>query len=130
MAIDAGAAPLVPMPLWPDARQVACLCAKATAQDDTRLLVLGLDEMKTLSGGGRGVTLIGLDDGEVLLQALPFGAAGVVLGGSGRGGKPQEEQLAGAALAPYVGKRARRGKAPAVKFKVERMRPALPPTAR
>ncbi len=36
--------------------------------------------------------------------------------GTGRGGKPKEETLRGAALASYVGKRARKGKlAPGMK---------------
>jgi topoisomerase-4 subunit A len=82
--------------------------------------------MKTLSSGGRGVTLIGLDGNEQLLQALAIGQAGLLLSGAGRGGKPQQQRLVGDALAPYVGKRARRGKAPAVKFKVSGMRPVLP----
>ena len=123
MTIDAGAQPLAPMPMWPDASQVACLALGA--KDETRLLVFGLDEMKTLSSGGRGVTLIGLDGNEQLLQALAIGQGGLLLSGAGRGGKPQQETLVGAALAPYVGKRARRGKVPAVKFKVSGMRPVL-----
>jgi topoisomerase-4 subunit A len=87
--------------------------------------VFGLDEMKTLSGGGRGVTLMALDDKETLTQALAIGKAGVVLMGTGRGGKPQEETLAGGALAPHIGKRARKGRAPETKLKVQALRPAL-----
>ena len=60
MTIDAGAAPLAPMPMLPDATHIACLSSGG------RLLVFGLDEMKTLSGGGRGVTLMALDDNETL----------------------------------------------------------------
>ena len=123
MTIDAGATPLAPMPMLPDATHVACLAVGA--KDETRLLVFGLDEMKTLSGGGRGVTLIGLEDNERLLQALAIGPTGLVLSGVGRGGKLQDQTLAGDALAPYAGKRARRGRAPAVKFKVTGMRPVL-----
>ncbi|MGF6756917.1 DNA topoisomerase IV subunit A [Paraburkholderia sp. GAS42] len=119
MTIDEGATPLAPMPMLPDATQVACLSGGG------RLLVFGLDEMKTLSGGGRGVTLMALDDKEALTQALAIGKAGVVLLGTGRGGKQQEETLAGAALAPHVGKRARKGRAPDTKLKVQALRPAL-----
>jgi topoisomerase-4 subunit A len=120
MTIDEGAAPLVPMPMLPDAKQVACLASTG------RMLVFGLDEMKTLSGGGRGVTLMALDPNETLAQALSIGKAGVVLMGTGRGGKPGEETLAGAALAEHVGKRARKGRKPDTKLKVvSTMRPAL-----
>jgi topoisomerase-4 subunit A len=120
MTIDEGAAPLVPMPMLPDATRVACLSGGG------RLLVFGLDEMKTLSGGGRGVTLMALDDKETLTQALAIGKAGVSLLGTGRGGKAYEETLSGAALTPHIGKRARKGRAPDTKLKVSSMRPALP----
>ena len=53
----------------------------------TRLLVFAADEIKKLSGGGRGVILMGLDVGEKLVAAQPCGAAGVVVEGQGRGGK-------------------------------------------
>jgi topoisomerase-4 subunit A len=89
------------------------------------LLVFGLDEMKTLSGGGRGVTLMALDDNETLLQALAINHAGVMLIGTRRGGRVDEEKLSGAALAPHVGKRARKGRAPESKMKLDGMRPVL-----
>ncbi|MFL9933998.1 DNA topoisomerase IV subunit A [Paraburkholderia sp. RL18-103-BIB-C] len=119
MTIDAGAAPLAPMPILPDAAQIACLSSGG------RLLVFGLDEMKTLSGGGRGVTLMALDDNETLRQALAINQAGVILIGTRRGGRVDEEKLSGAALAPHVGKRARKGRAPESKMKLDGMRPVL-----
>ncbi|MDR6382069.1 DNA topoisomerase IV subunit A [Paraburkholderia caribensis] len=119
MTIDEGATPLAPMPMLPDATQVACLSGGG------RLLVFGLDEMKTLSGGGRGVILMALDPNESLTQALAINNAGVVLEGMYRN-KPAEEQLSGAALAPNVGKRARKGRAPDTKLKeVTSLRPVL-----
>ena len=117
MTIDAGATPLVPMPMLPDATRVACLSSGG------RLLVFGLDEMKTLSGGGRGVTLMGLDENESLVQALAIGKAGLVLSGTGRGGKAYEEVFAGAALTPHLGKRARKGRLPDTKLKLLSLRP-------
>lgn len=119
MTIDEGAQPLAPMPVLPQAAHVACLSSTG------RLAVFGIDEMKTLSAGGRGIILMGLDDGEKLVQALAIGPAGVVLLGTGRGGKPQEEKLAGAALAAHIGKRARRGRAPETRLKIAALRPAL-----
>ncbi|QGZ54147.1 DNA topoisomerase IV subunit A [Paraburkholderia acidiphila] len=121
MTIDEGCVPLAPMPMLPGALQVACLSSGG------RLLVFGLDEMKTLSGGGRGVTLMQLDDNEKLVQALAISAAGVVLVGTGRGGKAGEDLMAGAVLAPQIGKRARKGRAPDSKLKaITEMRPVLP----
>ncbi|MDE1007156.1 MAG: DNA topoisomerase IV subunit A [Paraburkholderia fungorum] len=119
MTIDAGAAPLAPMPMLPDATHIACLSSGG------RLLVFGLDEMKTLSGGGRGVTLMALDDNETLLQALSINKAGVVLIGTRRGGRVDEEKLSGATLTPHVGKRARKGRAPESKMKLDGLRPVL-----
>ncbi|MDE1182844.1 DNA topoisomerase IV subunit A [Paraburkholderia sp.] len=119
MTIDAGAAPLAPMPMLPDATQIACLSSGA------RLLVFGLDEMKTLSGGGRGVTLMALDENETLVQALAINKAGLVLLGTGRGGKQVEESMNASALAPHVGKRARKGRLPDTRVKVAALRPVL-----
>jgi len=81
--------------------------------------------MKTLSGGGRGVILMALDDKETLVQAVAIDPAGVVLTGTGRGGKAQEGTLSGDALEPHVGKRARKGRAPDTKLKVDGLRPVL-----
>ncbi|MFP3565979.1 DNA topoisomerase IV subunit A [Paraburkholderia sp. SIMBA_030] len=119
MTIDAGAAPLAPMPMLPDATHIACLSSGG------RLLAFGLDEMKTLSGGGRGVTLMALDDNETLVQALAINNAGVVLIGTRRGGRVDEEKLSGAALSSHIGKRARKGRAPESKMKLDGMRPVL-----
>ena len=119
MTIDEGAQPLAPMPVLPQASQVACLSSTG------RLAVFGFDEMKSLTAGGRGIILMGLDEGEKLAQALAITPAGVVLLGTGRGGKAQEERLAGSALAPHVGKRARRGRAPDTRLKITALRPSL-----
>ena len=120
MTIDDGAAPLAPMPVLPNAKQVACLSS------DGRLLVFGMDEMKTLSGGGRGVILMALEGKETLVQALAIDPAGVVLIGTGRGGKAMDETMSYAALAPHVGKRARKGRTPDTKLKVvTELRPLL-----
>ncbi|MCX8565704.1 MAG: DNA topoisomerase IV subunit A (EC 5.99.1.3) [Glomeribacter sp. 1016415] len=118
MTLDAQAMPLLPVPFLPQAAYVACLSSGG------RLLVFNLDELKTLAGGGRGVTLMGLDAGETLLQTVAFGAAGLVLMGIGRAGKPAEATLSLAALAPFLGKRARRGRVPELKFKLVGLRPA------
>lgn len=119
MTIDEGAAPLAPMPVIPGAAYVACLSSAG------RLLVFGMDEMKTLSGGGRGVTLMALDPKETLRQALAIDARGVVMIGTGRGGKIKDEKLAGSQLQLHLGKRARKGRAPDSSLKVAELRPVF-----
>jgi topoisomerase IV subunit A len=85
------------------ATQVACLSLSG------RLLVFGIDELKLQSNGGRGLTLIDLDPKDALVSVAAFAQALQVLG-SGRGGKARDETLKGAAFAPYLGKRARKGR--------------------
>ena len=111
VTLDDGDEPIAPRLIAPNASAVACLSEKG------RLLVFGLDEVKTLSGGGRGVILIELEQNEKLIAALPISERGLVVSGTGRGGKPQELTLNGAALAPHFGKRARKGKALESKIK-------------
>jgi topoisomerase-4 subunit A len=68
-------------------------------------------EVKAQSGGGRGVTLMDLDDGEKLVVALPVAKAGAVLHATkGAAARPVEVNLAGAAMEAQRGHRARKGK--------------------
>ncbi|MFN9479716.1 MAG: DNA topoisomerase IV subunit A [Betaproteobacteria bacterium] len=116
ITVDEGAEPLRPQPF--DAERdklIACLSANG------RLLVFDAAEGKTLTGGGRGVILMGLDDGEALLAALPCDDSGVVVSATGRGGKAVEVTLAGDRLTDYHGHRARKGKLVASKLKVAGM---------
>jgi topoisomerase-4 subunit A len=111
ITLDEGALPLPPKVVQPGAVWVACV------SDGARVLVFGLDEMKTLSNGGRGVTLMELDDGEQLLTAQPIGPKSVLVSGIGCGAKPQDATLSASGLAAHVGKRGRKGKALAAKLK-------------
>jgi topoisomerase-4 subunit A len=83
--------------------QVACLAMSA------RLLVFPLDELKHQPNGGRGLTLMDVDAKDPLVSVASCGEQLKLLG-HGRGGKPKEETLKGAALAEHVGKRARKGR--------------------
>ena len=58
-------------------------------------------EIKALAGGGRGVTLMDLDEGETLLAAVPI---------DNGAGKAVEVRLIGALLEAQLGHRARKGK--------------------
>ena len=75
-----------------------------------RLLVFPVDELKHQPKGGRGLTLIDLDDKDALVSVAAF-SRHLTVHGSGRGGKAKAERLDGAALAAHAGKRARKGKA-------------------
>lgn len=106
ISVDAGAEPLRPQVV--DAandRMIACLSERG------RVLVFDAAEIKALSGGGRGVTLMDLDDGEKLLAALPISDNGVsVTATRGTAGKGVEVHLTGASLEAQRGHRARKGK--------------------
>ena len=110
ITLDAGDLPLPPRVLTPSASAVACLSGEG------RLLVFGLDELKTMSGG-RGMIMMGLEDSEKLLAAQPISQRGVLVSGIGRGGKAQEVSLSATGLALHIGKRARKGKALESKLK-------------
>ena len=83
--------------------QVACLSLSG------RLLVFKRDELKLQPKGGRGLTLMDVDAKDPLVSVASCANAIKVLG-TGRGGKAKEEELKGASLAVYAGKRARKGK--------------------
>ena len=83
---------------------VACLSS------DGCLLVFPAAEMKKLSGGGRGVTLLALAQNATLVAALPIGPKGLVVSGRTPRGKEQQLRIAGATLDEHRGKRARKGR--------------------
>jgi len=118
ITLEQGDALLRPVPLFEGARQLALLSAKG------KFLVFGLDEVKSLSAGGRGTILIGLDAADKLAQTVPIGAGGLRATGIYRN-KLTEDVLAGPALEPYVGKRARKGRALDVRPKQPVLSPVL-----
>jgi topoisomerase-4 subunit A len=111
MTLDEGDEPVMPRIVAESASAIACLSEKG------RLLVFGFDEIKALSGGGRGVILMELEKSEKLVAAQPIDQRGVVVLGTGRGGKPQELTLGPKDLGSHFGKRARKGKAIEAKIK-------------
>ena len=112
ITLDDGALPLPPKVVAENASAVACLSEKG------RLLVFGMDELKTLSNGGRGVTLMELEDKEKLLAVQPITQKGVIVTGIWAT-KPREVPLNATGLAPHIGKRARKGKPLVAKVKVQ-----------
>ena len=123
ITLDDGDEPLAPRIVNDNASAIACLSEKG------RLLVFGMDEIKTLSGGGRGVILMELEKNEKLLAAQPIDQRGVVVSGIGRGGKAQEVVLSASGLAIHIGKRARKGRALESKLKAGNLAAIAPKSA-
>jgi len=124
ISLDNGAVPLRPALAGPADDHIACVSEKG------RLLAFAAGEIRQLPGGGRGVILMGLDEGEKLVAATPCGEAGVIIEGQGRGGRVVRVELRGRELQAHLGHRARKGilVTPRVKPAVLR-KPAPPPTA-
>jgi len=104
ITLDGGGTLLAPV-LFDDAEGLHL----AALSSSDRLLVFPLDQVKELSGGGRGVTLIGLDDGEQLAAACVAREAITLLANT-RGGKAVETTLSPRDWQDFIGKRARKGK--------------------
>lgn len=117
ITLDEGDEPLTPRPIFAGASAIACLSEKG------RVLVFGIDEIKSLTAGGRGVILMDLEKNEKLLAAQPISQRGVVVSGIGRGAKAQEILLSASGLAVHIGKRARKGKGLESKIKATTLTP-------
>jgi topoisomerase-4 subunit A len=111
ITLDEGDEPLAPRVVSDKVSAIACLSERG------RMLVFGLDEIKSLSSGGRGVILMDLDQGEKLIAAQPISQRGVIVTGAGRGGKATEVALSAGSLAIHIGKRARKGRMLEAKIK-------------
>ena len=83
---------------------VACLAKSG------KLHLFPLSEFKQLSGGGKGVITMTLDDKDTLSAITISDGEVLKLSGTGRGGKAVELTLDANDMAPYIGKRARKGK--------------------
>jgi topoisomerase-4 subunit A len=117
VTLDEGAVPLAPRPVQENAGAIACLSEKG------RVLVFGIDEMKTLTNGGRGVILMELEPKEKLIAVQPISPKGVNVIGTWAGSKPRVVELFASGLEPHFGKRARKGKALVAKLKAEDLAP-------
>jgi topoisomerase-4 subunit A len=92
----------------------------AAASSGGRLLVILLAEMKHLQGGGKGVIIMGLAEGEELSAVTIITQAKLEITGS-TGSREHTIKLSGDNLQSYFGKRARGGKLLATKFKPRTM---------
>jgi topoisomerase IV subunit A len=110
MTLEEGETPIAPVPLRPGVDHVAALASSG------RLLVFPLDEMREVPRG-RGVIMIGLDDGETLIAATLTTRRRVVLAGTNRAGRPVTQAIEGDALARHLLRRARKGAMPERRIK-------------
>lgn len=82
----------------------------AALSSSGRLLVFTTDELRALSSGGKGTTIMALQDDEKLVAAVPISPNGVVVVGKGRGGKIQELLVGPRSIEDYRTRRGRKGR--------------------
>lgn len=111
-----GAQMLPPEVMHEGDKFIACLSGEG------RLLAFESSEVRTLSGGGKGITLMQLNPGEKLLAALPADDSGVVVTGQGRTAAREKTLVKGDWLR-HQGQRARKGKMIEVRFKALALQP-------
>ncbi|MBD8541027.1 DNA topoisomerase IV subunit A [Oxalobacteraceae sp. CFBP 8761] len=111
ITLNDGATPLPPRIVTDSCGAIACLSEKG------RVLVFGIDEMKVLTNGGRGVTLMELEPNETMLAAQPINQKGLNVIGTWAGDKARTVELFASGLEPHFGKRSRKGKALSARMK-------------
>jgi topoisomerase-4 subunit A len=103
MSVAEGDRVLEPEITGPDTQEIAALSAEG------RLLVFPLEEVNALSGGGKGVILMRLHEGEALV-AVRAVSGPVKVRGKGRGDRISVVMVSGADLDAARGARARSGR--------------------
>lgn len=88
-----------------------------SASRSGRLLVFSLAEMKRLAAGGRGVIVMGLEEGDALASGMVAGKSKITVLTQTATGREQAIRLSEADLLTYSGKRARMGRMLPVKAK-------------
>jgi topoisomerase-4 subunit A len=100
LALDKGEKPLPPAPVVGD--------TVAVLTQGSRLLLFPLAELKQMAKG-KGLMLIDLARSDEVIGVAVTGGQALVIGGSGRAGKPVQQSLDTRAQAAFRGARARRG---------------------
>ncbi|MFT3720241.1 DNA topoisomerase IV subunit A [Pseudorhodoferax sp.] len=88
----------------------------ACASTGGRILTFEIGELKAMEKGGRGLVLMDLEPKDALAGAAAY-TRSVRISGTGRGGKPREEQLEIRSLNNARGARGRKGKSTDLGFK-------------
>lgn len=81
----------------------------ALMSERLRLAVIDLSEVKQLTGGGRGTSLLAVDAPDQLAQVVAIGPNGLAISGTYRN-QTRTDVLVGDTLEAYFSKRARKGK--------------------
>lgn len=118
MRVGEGVKLLPPATVPEEAGKLACLSTQG------RLLVFDLTELRVLSDGGKGVTLMDLNPGEKLSDILVCGEAGCVVEGIGRT-RTREKTLVRGDWQRHFGHRARKGKPIEIRFKATNLKPLM-----
>ena len=118
MRVGEGVKLLPPATVPEKAGKLACLSTQG------RLLVFDLTELRVLSDGGKGVTLMDLNPGEKLSDILVCGEAGCVVEGIGRT-RTREKTLVRGDWQRHFGHRARKGKPIEIRFKATNLKPLM-----
>jgi topoisomerase-4 subunit A len=103
VSLDEGEALVEPGVIAPETKEVGALSSEG------RLLVFALEEVKELSGGGKGVMAMKLHEGEKLLGLRPADR-GLKVAVVGRGDKRTTLDVSAKSLEHYRGVRARTGR--------------------
>lgn len=101
----------------------------AALSSSGRLVVFTTDELRALSSGGKGTTIMALQDDEKLVAAVPISPNGVVVVGKGRGGKIQELLVGPRSIEDYRTRRGRKGRFVEAKWEFLGLKPYKPETA-
>ena len=102
---------LLPVILAPTQHSLVAVLSK-----NARLLVFVLSELKLLQGGGKGMMLIDLKEGDEQTACTVVNSPSVNLSGTA-GSKVQQLHIGGKELQTYFGARARAGKVVETKLK-------------
>ena len=87
-----------------------------------RLIIFGQSEIKKLSSGGRGVSLMSLDQSAPILDIKILGSRGLTLMGVNKKMIRKEKKLSKDDLMPFISKRGRKGKVLQCKFVVDQLK--------
>ncbi len=118
MSLETDETPLVPARWHPQATHVAAISEKG------RLLVFGLEEIKTMPRG-RGVILMGLDKGEKLVATGLITLDGLIVHGTNRAGTEVVAEMTARELKRHLLVRARKGVALDYRMKPVALEPVL-----
>jgi len=120
MSVDEGE-----MPIEPSVYEDAPGNYLAAISEQGRMLRFRLSEMKQMAKG-RGVIIMGLEQGEKLVQAIVSDRPSLIVSGAGRAGKTKDMVIGAKDMKHYAGHRARMGRVLPDKLKPSAIR--LPPS--